>query len=530
MTIQIAAKNSSFNDRNDADIVCNGDDVTRLARAFAEDGTEIQLALGRYDANAGRAADGTRYLRVGKGTTIKAAPGTELRAEKDVCRITLDEAGANLIGITTWGWIGIQAHASDLWLDHVSVIQSLEPGKHLDFGGRGGCTGAIQFWGPPNGTMRNIRLTNIRIEDSYHHGLGFHLDGAQQGTGNGLGTFADVLIDSFVLLRCGSGYIKGGKQDWSCAMDNDTGNALRWRIRNGLIRDSWQSALHWDGSWTGHRQDIVDLVVEDVEIWDAGQRSAGTPKERYQSGVYAPAGTFRRMRTSRCYNCGGLFTNETADSLVIEDWIDDGSTVGIAIEYGGHGARVQAELRNNRYRAYQAMGDDQIVDLTLVNPPKNPILLGGMEKRIYFEAPEHKNDLAKYLAKRSDMSHGSYTIRTAATGTLWTVPAGSKSPRITLLPIAVAPETPPPFPIPQGSLYLEDGDWIWFQPPECRPQQWELNGIRQRIPPDIMTAGGKTLRALYGAVRVAATGIAERTLGFLPDEYREFYRDVRGEI
>src|SRR5574343_923354 len=83
------------------------------------------------------------------------------------------------------------------------------------------------------------------------------------------------------------------------------------------------------------------------------------------------------------------------------------------------------------------------------------------------------------------------------------------------------PEIPPdiPHPIPQGSLYIEDGEWIWYQAPEGRPTQW------QPLPDDILTAGGIELYARDGAVWAGARGIPARTIGFLPDGIREFYRD-----
>ena len=444
--VVLAARDSTAAARNDADIVCDyKTDVTALAKAVARDDDEIVLRLGTYNANGGTAADGKRYLRVGTKTTVRAEPGAVLLAENDVCRITLDEPGASLLGITTKGWIGIQGSASDLTVDGCTIVQSLQPGKHLDFGGRGGCTSALQFWGDPYGTMRRLTVRNSRIEDSYHHGIGWHLNGKQEGQGTGLGTFADVTVENVDLVNCGSGYIKAGVEDWSCATDCDTGNVLRWLMRNIRIYRPWQTGIHFDGSWKGHLQTVRELLVEDCLIVEAGQRSNTVPKERYQSGVYAQSGVFRRIRTERCYNCGGLLGNEEADSLVIEDWIDDGSTIGLAVEYGGHGAKIQAELRNNVKRAYIGVGDDQVLDLTLVYPPKNPVLLGQMTKRIYAEAPQHAGDLARYLSLPYDMRNTRITFRTdLAPGLIWTKPDTARldPAKITVLPLGDVVEEP----------------------------------------------------------------------------------------
>lgn len=465
----IAAKDSSLAAKNDADIICDyKTDLTILDRAVRDADEEIYLALGTYNANGGVAQDGTRYLRPAHGVTIRAEPGAVLLADQAVCRIALDQDHVSLIGLSTRGWIGIQASASNLTLDGVSVTQSLVDGQHLDFQGRGGCTSAIQFWGDPRGVMHDITLTNIMVRDSFHHGIGFHLSGASTGAGPGLGTFRDVRLENFDLLNCGSGYIGGGEKDWSCAMDCDTGNVLRWIIKNGRVRDSWQTGLHWDGSWTesrpdhsdDHIQNIEDLVVEGVSIWSAGQRSNTKPLERYQSGIYAQSGTFRRIRTYNCYNCGMLLGNEVANSLVVEDFVDDASTIGMAVEYGGAGAKIQATLMDNLKRAYIGVGNNAQVDLTLVNPPKGPVLLGQMTKRIYAEAPGHAGDMTRYLNTSYNMRHSQYVIRTdLPAGTIWTIPSQSTPPKIQIValggvevPVVVevpaVEQTPPVVPVP----------------------------------------------------------------------------------
>lgn len=454
-TVKIAAADSSLLSKKEADIICDGtNDLTIIARAVLDPGATIVPAIGTYNMNAGVASDGTRYIRPAAGVTIRAEPGAVFRAEKAVCRIALDRENVKITGLTFQGWIGIQASVSNITLDGVSITQSLIDSQHLNFAGVGGCTSAIQFWGDPKGVMRNITLKNILVKDSYHHGIGFHLNGADEGgkpkfDQNSLGfrtmgTFENVLIENFDLLNCGSGYIKGGVEDWSCAFDNDTGNVRNFIIRNGRIRDSWQTGIHFDGSWDGHSQESRDLLVENVEIYSAGQRSQDTPKERYQSGIYCQNGTFRNIRTYNCYNCGMLIGNEDYGGIVVEGFYDTASTVGMALEYGGNGAKIQATLSDNLKRSFIGVGNSAIVDLTLINPPPMPVRVGEMTKRIYAEAPQHAGDLARYLSASYDMSGSKYTIHTdLSLAKVSSCPGQSKGPQITIVITPAGGSVPP---------------------------------------------------------------------------------------
>jgi len=62
--VAVAARDASPAEKADADLVCDGrTDLAELARAVAVPDREVVLSAGRYNANGGRAPDGTRCLR-----------------------------------------------------------------------------------------------------------------------------------------------------------------------------------------------------------------------------------------------------------------------------------------------------------------------------------------------------------------------------------------------------------------------------------------------------------------------------------
>ena len=100
----IAARDAPATERYGADLVCDGrTDVAVLAKALAGSFDEVALSAGRFDANAGTAPAGNRYLRSAEGVTVRGAgPGlTRLVAEREPCRVAVAAPG-NTAGQTRY--------------------------------------------------------------------------------------------------------------------------------------------------------------------------------------------------------------------------------------------------------------------------------------------------------------------------------------------------------------------------------------------------------------------------------------------
>jgi len=392
--LRIAASDSSAADRASADLVCNGsNDRTIVQQAWGRPGETVQMLDGHYDVDHGsNGVDGNPYLYPAAGVTIKNGNGVVLRATSGICRVMVQQPNVTLAGITFKGWIHVQRYADNFEISDCTFDCTLDGSTYLDWGQKGGCTGVIQSWVRPGTTQKGTTIRNVTIIRSYHHAIGFHIAGAEQGA-----THQDVLIEDVKIISPGSGLLKD--RDWSCGIDWDAGNLKNVTVRRTRCNDSWQSSFHTDGSWDGHSQVIEDLLFEDCEAVDAGKRAGTLTKEIYESGFYLQSGTLKNCKTVNC-RCGILAGNEVANSLVIEGHEDEGSQYALAIEVGGAGAQViDFTSTGATRRALQAVGSNLKITGFRVQQfagKGKPVMLGLNERLVFVDSPSHVKDLARY--------------------------------------------------------------------------------------------------------------------------------------
>lgn|GEM_PF-251409 len=534
-----------------ADVRLDGKtDMAVLAKYWTVAGANVHMLSGKVNLNGGSSGDpsGGGYLRPGKGATITGEPGTVLEARSSIVRITIDKPGVTLKQLVfegrahlQWFDTGGDFVGEDLTVDQDDQFGNYDdwkafaesqpsyakPNTYYDL--KRNCTAAFLFYAKPGKTLKKVTLRRCWAVRSYHHGFSCHTYGAQEG-----GTFADFLWEDCEAISCGSGLLS--PRDWSCGFLVDTGNIIRMTWRRLLAVDTYQSGGHTDGSWTGHRQDVEDFVIEDFVAIDCGRRCSPAEVERFCCGIYVQSAQLINCRTERCALAGIGIKNEKPNSLVVRGCRDTGSKYGMIAEYACNGAKIQFTSDGAKVRAFQGqVTGSGTLDLTVINPPPEPAILFGRTARIdYFDCPGHAAQVRdKYDVLKYTLIGGNIIIsgEDVPTYEVWgdSVLKGLPS----YAPLDDEPENPPvdiPNPIPSGSLYVEDGEWIWFQPPEGRPEQFRINGTAQTIPPAYLQAGGVTLRAVYGQVRVSATGLPELALGFLPDLVRQFYGDVKGVV
>lgn len=365
---------------------------------------------------------GTQYLlksslEVGEGTVLNGN-GVKFVAPENVCRINVNKPNVEIHGINGSGYFTIYFYEDNFWLDNSTIAHSLDGKTHLDHGAKSSATGAVMGWLDVRSTGRNkkkmekIRVTNVTVEKSYHHSFNINLLGAQEG-----GTFEDVLFENCVALDAGSGYEGDGVRDWSCGFDiPDAGNIRKMRVINCQAHNCWQDGFHLDGSWTGHHQDIIDVVFENCVATRAGQRCSPKSKEKFWNGFYMPHALLKNCRTEACRHAGFAFKNEMSHSLVVENCIDVGSTYGMIAEYGCIGAKIQFTSKSAKYRAFQGQvqgyGQGKL-DLTVIDPPHMAATFGRTQRVDFIDCPNHDNAIAKYAALGYVIHDGAVTIRTA---------------------------------------------------------------------------------------------------------------------
>lgn len=394
--IRIAASDSSAADKASADLVCNGsNDRTVVQKGWGRPNEQVQMLDGIYYVDMGsNGVDGNPYLYPGAGTVITGGPGVILQATNGICRIQVQQPNVTISGITFKGWIHLQRYVDNITITDCTFDCTLDGETYLDWGPRGGCTGVIQSWAKPGTTQSGTTIQRVTIIQSYHHAIGFHIAGAEQGA-----THQNILIEDVTIISPGSGLIEKGTKDWSCGIDWDAGNLRNVTVRRVKINDSWQSAFHTDGSWDAHSQSIDNLVFEDCLAVDAGKRAGTIPNEIYESGFYLQSGTLKNCKTTRC-RCGILAGNEVANSLVIEGHIDEGSQYALAIEVGGAGAQVLdfTSIGATR-RALQMVGSNVKITGFRIQQFAGkgaPVMLGLNERLVYVDAPSHVRDLPRY--------------------------------------------------------------------------------------------------------------------------------------
>ncbi len=393
---RIAAKDSHPDDKAISDLVCDGtNDLTVLQKAFGRDNDKIVLSEGVYHADKGsNGIDGNPYIYPGKGTNIVGEKSPVIEAKDRICRIMMQEPNVYLQDLVTMGYVHIQNYESNQTLKRITMSNTFNDRKFLDWRKKGGCTGMIQNWVPPGKTMSGITISGCALGYSYHHGIGFHINGADEGA-----TFKDITVEYTTIDHPGSGFEGDGKSDWSTGIDVDTGDINGMMVRNVTVNDSWQSAFHTDGSWENHSQKIRNLTFENCIAINAGRRCNGLSTERYEAGFYLQDALLKGCSTQNC-RVGYLIGNENANGFSMKDCSDTGSDYSLVVEYGGNGINVDGFTSTGaNTRALQMCGRDvsytnfKIVDF---KGKKAPINVGTTQKLIYVDAPSHKKDLKRY--------------------------------------------------------------------------------------------------------------------------------------
>ena len=429
--MRIAASNSTDYDKGQAELVCNGsNDRTILQQAMGIENEKVVISAGIYNADRGaNGIDGNPYLYPARGVSVIGENNPVLLASSGICRIMTKKPNVVLQGFTGQGYIHIQNYESNQTFKDLKLSNTLPGQRWLDWRKKGGCTGHIQNWLPKGQTMSGLIFDNVTLEDSYHHGIGFHINNAQEGA-----TWKDITISGCNLVSPGSGLettdgpgAVPGDRDWSTGVDVDTGDILNMTVRNTTVTDSWQSGFHTDGNWTGHSQTIKNLVFEKCTVIGAGRRAGTTPKEMYEAGFYLQDALMKDCRTENC-RVGYLIGTVTTGGLVMKNCADTGSLYSLVVEYGGNGAQVDNFVsRGAKRRALQVLGKGvNYTNITIEDfkGSGQPIMLGKMEKVIYIDAPSHQEDVKRYLQMKYSVS-GRFDIVSKYTkredlATVWT--------------------------------------------------------------------------------------------------------------
>lgn len=477
--MRIAAPDSSEYDRGQAELVCNGtNDRTIIQQAFGMENEKVVVSKGTYRADKGaNSVDDKPYLYPARGVVVQGEGATFI-AQDGICRVMCKKPNAVLSGLTLQGYIHIQNYESNQIFKSLKLSNRLYEKRWLDWRTKGGCTGQLQNWTPKGTTMHSIQIIDCTFEDSYHHGIGFHLSNAQE-----VGTWKDILISGCTIASPGSGLETDkiqGDRDWACGIVVDTGDIENMMVRDTTVTDSWQSAFHTDGSWNGHSQKVKNLIFENCTAIGAGKRAGKTPKEMYEAGFYLQDAVLKNCITKDC-RVGYLIGNVNSGGLTMVNCSDTGSDYGAAIEYGGNKAVVSGlTLKDNTIRSLIVLGQDVKYTGIRVEPAKTmkdrPVLIGRMSKLIYCDSPYHKNDYQRYWNMRYSVS-GRFDILSPFTqrGDLVEVWDGStmnwEGFTMTKIPTTgggAEPviETPPPVPVPSedltGRLKVRDM-FVWVQ-------------------------------------------------------------------
>lgn len=472
--MKIAASNSSDYDKGQAELVCNGsNDRTIVQQAFGAENEKVVVSEGTYNVDSGsNGVDGNPYIYPARGVVVQGQGNAVFLADGGICRIVCKKPNTVLSGLSMQGYIHIQNYESNQIFRDLKLSNKLPGQRWLDWRKRGGCTGHIQNWTPKGTTMSGIVIERVTLEDSYHHGIGFHLNNAQEG-----GTWKDITISDCTINSPGSGLETDkvtGDRDWSTGIDVDTGDIINMMVRSTTITDPWQSAFHTDGHWTGHSQKIKNLVFENCVAIGAGKRAGTIPKEMYEAGFYIQDAVLKGCKTKDC-RVGYLVGNVNSGGLTMIDCSDEGSEYSLAVEYGGNGATVANFVsKGAKVRALQMLGQGVKYTNFKIEDFKGsgtPIMLGKMGKLIYADSPYHKEDVKRYLAMRYSVS-GRFDILSTYTqreklATVWdgsTMDWGG----FTMTKIVTPDDTPViiPDPVPpedlSGLLQIHDM-FVWVQ-------------------------------------------------------------------
>jgi hypothetical protein len=322
----IAAKDSSAEDKQRADIVCTGtEDEKPIIDQIVKAGSVVFLCAGTYFLSSGK------QIRPAKGSTLMGACAskTNLRAEKGSVMFYIGEASnrsatdVTLKNLTCTGYFALYNYCSNFLCENVHILNTLDgkTNKSPDV------VAAFQNWSQPNFELDNVTYRNCTSFMSHHHGFACHLSSGTEGGG-----FNHFTFENCRALHSGDN--SHAPQDWSCGFDiPDAGD-----MRNLVVRGCWavdpiQDGFHLDGGWDGHRQDTENLVFEDCVAVDCGLRCVSASPEKFQSGFYLQ----NNVKMSRCIamNCvhsGFVFKNDGGPNQM-SDCVDFGSGYSLDIEF-----------------------------------------------------------------------------------------------------------------------------------------------------------------------------------------------------
>ena len=436
-----------------------------IAAALAElkrDGTTVDLIEGEtYKLPSG-------LQQVGEGSTLDGH-GAHLIAPSPM-RIVTRAPGVTLRNFSANGYITLYNYASRYLVEDVEIDHSLDGVTHLNHGAKAAATGMFMTWLPLSVTKMLEKLTYRRCtgKRSYHHTFNLNLEGAQEG-----GEFRDVLFEDCTALSPGSGFepqdrTKGpaGSRDWSCGFDiPDAGDITRLTVRDCLVDDAWQDGFHLDGSWTGHRQNQVDVLFERCIATRCGRRTSPASVEKFRSGFYVQTGRLVDCRSEFCANAGFGIINEKANTLEVVNCSDEGSAYGMILNYAAPGARIQFTSKAAKVRAFvgQAGSGGGSLDLTLVDPPSPAVTFGRALRIDYLGCDNHAaQQRDKYDKLGYSINSSGIILRAAEKPTVEEWKASAFKGVYQFLPLVVdEPEVePPPVilpPQPEPFILSEDG-------------------------------------------------------------------------
>jgi len=397
------------------DITLDGvTDVTVLSREFAKSNKEYQFLDGTVNLNGGtNASTNDRNITIGAGTKIIGSDGTVFVASTHPCRWHVRGEGVVLRNLKIVGFVQINNYSNNFTGECIDIEHSFDGKTFASWKGKGGCVGAIQNWVAPGKVMKNVTYRNCRIAFSWHHGMGFHIQGAQQGA-----WWENILIEACDFISCGSGVSgndKNGTQDWSTGVDFDTGSMRNVTIRGCYIFDSYQSGYHTDGHWNNHEQQQINVVFEDCVAEQCGVRAFATklPSELYCSGFYVQDAQLIRCRTINCAKSGiHAKAGYSGKTLRVIDCSDVQSAYGLVAEYSLKDIIVENFTSDGAtVRAVQTTAaNSKFINVKILNYTKNdePVLLGRTERLEYVGAPKHVKDLARYVSLGYNMSTSTF--------------------------------------------------------------------------------------------------------------------------
>lgn len=389
-------------------------DVTVLARELGKANMEYTILGGTVNLNGGtNASTGNRYINIGAGTRVTGSDGLVLVAAESPCRWNVNSEGCGLYKLRFVGFVQVQNYSSNFTCEDVSVEHTFDGKTHASWKGKGGCVGAIQNWVAPGKTMRNVVYRRCTMSHSWHHGMGFHINGADQGS-----WWENILVEDCKFISCGSGVSgndSAGTQDWSTGLDVDTGNIRNLTVRRCKFIDCFQSGGHTDGHWEGHEQKQFGVRFEDCYAERCGVRAMATlkPTELYCNGFYVQDAKLYRCKTVECGKAGiHAKAGSGDDTLEVVDCSDEGSRYGLVAEYNIVKALVEnyTSIGAKRRAVQTTAANSKFINVQILNynGTLKPVLLGKTERLEFIDAQSHLGALARYAAIGYNMTGSTF--------------------------------------------------------------------------------------------------------------------------